>query len=283
MKVLVLGCNSMIGQNLIRFIKKAYDSVHLIGVDKIFTYQIESFLDNHYYLNDLQHLTHKSFDCVIHLLCPTGPSEIQNNIETLIYTNTQLIKFCSKLSNRIVFFSSPEVRDLIRLPIKFYFPCRFSYACAKMIAECYCQQFFDSYTIVYPYNMFGPYFRLNDTRLPFLVVKCKYFNQTIKLFNKGLDIRPFTPVTCLENHIQTLLFQQEIRELHIGSKLKLTIKEFVEKVADYKNFVLSDEIRREDFVSSRDCEKCNENVSLEDLKKAFNITYDWFSYLVQTN
>jgi DNA-binding NtrC family response regulator len=43
------------------------------------------------------------------------------------------------------------------------------------------------------------------------------------------------------------------------------------------------EIRREDFVSSRDCEKCNENVSLEDLKKAFNITYDWFSYLVQTN
>jgi len=280
MKVCIVGCSSMIGQNLIRMIK-TNSSFKLYGYDICKTYNIDYYLDHFGYIDELKQSNIK-FDLVIHLLSTTGPSQVMSAHKQLIEANINLVQILQSKTDRIIFTSSPEKFDMKALNVLNVPDERLVYPASKMMAEILIRSIYKQYLIVYPYNMFGPYFKLHDSRLPFSVVRCKTFNKHVKLFGRNIK-RSFTSIKALEALLKFLDHDLPNIDIHLAG-VSMTLEKFILDIAEYHKIVYETKPRIEDFVEERKPYKSSIiQQSEDDIKECFQHTYEWFVNLINTH
>lgn len=245
MKILITGCNGLIGSHLVKHLKLNFDNCLIDGCDIIDLNDItKKYINNFFHISVDDYCSRYQYDIVIHCASTVGQKEVVLNHQDVIRSNVNGLMNILKQykDSKHIFLSTSEVYGLIDSDNIFHesqllnvnsFDKRSIYAISKILCE-NILQFYDNWVILRLFNIYGKYFRKDDTRAIPSFIKSIKENNKIIIHGDGSQTREFTSVNDLCKIIELIILKEINKQIfNITSQMSYTINDVSDLIMKY--------------------------------------------------
>lgn len=191
---------------------------------------------------------HYSYDIIYHLASESRPLKFQEKYDKIVSANifglTELLVWMKRFSPnaRLIYASTSEVYGENTRKLSEETPCiintkyaRNVYATAKMLAETMLQNEQDiNWNIVRFFNVYGPNFRGDDTKIVPMLMKAIKYNHEFEICGNGNQTRSYTHIDDVIDGLVKLGDAKCKHEIfNLGTERDYSIEEIILFVLEY--------------------------------------------------
>ena len=295
--ILITGVSGLLGSNLVCFLKENYDNLKVYGVDIRSPYDdIKLRLDG--FSDSLDTYNHMNFDEIYHLASIVGRTKVYQDLSMLIDSNLMLLrKIHSYWSDSFLIYTSTsevygwnannvdETCNIIEVDTS---NPRHVYQLVKLLCESYIKQTFNSYLILRPYNVYGKYFDLDDTRIIPRFLVSAFKDKRIVVYGDGTSTRSYCHAKRFWIYVDALKESLRFRNItvNIGEDFTLSTLELakiIQKLLPFDVDIVFEPLPKDDTIKHRIFKTCYYTpygMQKSDFEQSLQSVISWFKTVV---